>query len=214
MSVRRSALLGLLALVFVACPKATPIVRHQTFALDPGALVKVAVVPFYPVRRAGLPGEPKSGPTITSADLVAHFVAEAMQEEGIQVIAPNDVVIAFEGVGQVLPRQDVGTVAALLAEEFGATAVVLGTVSRYRDRSGEALGSRSPASVHFELTLYRAPGGERLWGAHFDQTQPAVGENLLVARQYPGFGTRWLSAAELARWGAKRIVDELPEGLW
>ena len=34
-----------LALALVACPKPAPIVRHQTFALDPGALVKVAVVP-------------------------------------------------------------------------------------------------------------------------------------------------------------------------
>ena len=207
-------MLCLVAVAFVACSKGQEVVRHRTYALDPGALVKVAVAPFYPARRAALPGGPTSGPTITSADLVSHFVAEAMLAEGMNTIAPNDLVIAFEGSGQVLPRQDVGAIAALAATEFGATSVVVGTVSRYRERSGEALGSRSPASVHFELTLYRAPGGERLWSAHFDQTQSSIGENVLVARQYPGFGTRWLSAAELARWGAERVIAELPEGLW
>jgi len=33
--------------------------------------------------------------------------------------------------------------------------------------------------------------------------------NVLRARQYPGGGARWLSASELARWGAQRAVQRM-----
>ncbi len=99
--------------------------------------------------------------------------------------------------------------AALAAHKFGATAVLTGEVLRYRERSGEALGTSRPASVGFELKLYAAPGGERLWTALFQETQQTITENVLRARRYPGRGTRWLTAAELARWGAQSAVDSL-----
>ena len=41
----------------------------------------------------------------------------------------------------------------------------------------------------------------------------AISANPLLARKYPGGGTRWLSAAELTRWGADEIVRTLPEVL-
>jgi hypothetical protein len=31
------------------------------------------------------------------------------------------------------------------------------------------------------------------------------------ARRYPQGGTRWLSAVELARWGAEAAIEALPE---
>jgi hypothetical protein len=201
-----------LALAQTACPKPPGVVQHQTHGLQSGLLAKVAVAPFSPApnfERSGPDGEIGSA----AADLVARFVTEALRDERVSVIAPSDLVIAFEGSGLVLPRQDARALAALAASEFGATAVVLGVVSRYRNRSGEALGSSRPASVRFQLTLHQAPSGNPIWTARFDQTQPTVTENPLLARQYPGFGTRFLTAAELARWGAERVVSQLPAGL-
>ena len=88
--------------------------------------------------------------------------------------------------------------------------VLVGEVWRYRERSGEALGSSRPASVAFEVTLFAAPDGRKIWQGRFDETQQSITANPLRARRYPGGGTRWLTAAELARWGAKQVAESLP----
>jgi hypothetical protein len=64
--------------------------------------------------------------------------------------------------------------------------------------------------VAFEVTLFAAPSGQKLWSARFDETQRALSENVLNARRYPGGGTRWLTAAELARWGAQAAAGAMP----
>jgi hypothetical protein len=44
----------------------------------------------------------------------------------------------------------------------------------------------------------------------FDHTQVALSENALTAAQYPGGGTRWMTAEELAHWGVNQVVKSLP----
>ncbi len=207
-------LMLLCALALLACAGPPPIVQHHSHAQSPGVLAKVAVVPFYP--RPGLERSSKPGSVSAkaAADRVSRFMTEALADGGVRVVAPSDLVIAFEGEGRVLPRTDVASTAQLAARDFGATAVLLGEVVRYREREGGAIGARRPASVWFEVTLYTAPDGQRIFSARFKQTQPSLSANPLVVSEYPGSGTRWLSAAELARWGADRTVALLPEGLW
>jgi hypothetical protein len=207
-------LMLLCALALLACAGPPPIVQHHSHAQSPGVLAKVAVVPFYP--RPGLVRSSKPGSVSAkaAADLVSRFMTEALADGGVRVIAPSDLIIAFEGEGRVLPRTDVASTAQLAARAFGATAVLLGEVVRYREREGGPIGARHPASVWFKVTLYSAPAGRRIFSARFEQTQPSLSANPLVVSEYPGSGTRWLSAAELARWGAERIVASLPEGLW
>ncbi len=163
-------------------------------------------MPFYPRPRIESSGGVSGW---DAAALVSRFVSEALAQSGVGVIPPSDLDLAFQGAGQVTPRLDGAQAAVLAAHKFGATAVLTGEVLRYRERSGEALGTSRPASVGFELKLYAAPGGERLWTALFQETQQTITENVLRARRYPGRGTRWLTAAELARWGAQSAVDSL-----
>ncbi len=56
----------------------------------------------------------------------------------------------------------------------------------------------------------RATAVQRVWSSQFDETQRALSENLFNANRYPGGGMRWLTAAELAQWGADAAVDTLP----
>lgn len=232
----RALLLVLGACATAACLRPDPIVEKQIHEIVPGSLAKVAVVPLYPQPqerpRAQAPPEPQPQretrpPLHTSPDmaapagapvgaaeaveLVSRFLSEALEAEGIAVVAPSDLVLAFEGKGLVLPRRDVGANAKLAAEQFGATSVLLGRVLRYQEREGEALGVRRPASVWFEVSLYTAPGGVHLASARFDQTQQSLSSNVLLARKYPGRGTRWLTVGELARWGAEHVVRALKE---
>jgi hypothetical protein len=197
------------ACALLACAGPGPIVVHHTYDLRPGVLAKVAVVSLYPhVSAPHAQGEPSAA---EAADLVSRFLSEALAARGVAVVPPSDVVVAFEGAGLVMPRQDPAAVASLVADRFGATAVLLGRLHRYREREGGAAGAASPASVAFDVDLHAAPDAAHMFSARFDQTQPAFSADPLTARQYPGGGTRWLTAAELARFGAERVVDTLLE---
>jgi hypothetical protein len=159
--------------------------------------------------------EPSGTQGPEAAAVLTRIASEAFAAAGLDVIPASDVAQVFEAAGQPVPRDDRAALAAAAAREFGATAVLSGTVYRYRERSGGELGTTQPASVGIELVLHTAPGARQLWTARFDHTQQALSENALVAARYPGKGSRWLTAAELARWGldtaAKQVADQLAE---
>ena len=208
--------LVLLAFCMAACETRSPlrirpgpVVPSQDRGLTQEALRKVAVVPFYPLAASTAPGSSGAGTSWADAALVANFVGEALAAQGVPVVAPNDVELAFTAQGTPVPRLDPQTTAVRCARDFGATAVVLGRLLRYREREGSAAGSTRPASVSFEVTVYEAPTARRLWTGRFDETQQAITEAILRARQYPGGGTRWLSAAEFARWGADEVAKAI-----
>jgi len=208
---RLPALAALAAAALAACAGPAPIVDTQTYANATGLFQRVAVAPFYSSPR--LSGQPEGLSAGDVADLVSRFATEALQDRGVDVVAPNDLLIGFEGAGLVVPRGDPRALAELASEKFGATSVLLGEVTRYQERQGRAMGTFHPASVAFTLELYAAPQGARIWSARFDETQVSLSGNVMRARQYPGGGTRWLSAAELARWGIDRAIASIPKGL-
>ncbi len=146
-----------------------------------------------------------------AAALVTRFVTEELAGLGFEIVPADDLVRAFEAGGLEVPHGDAAALARAAADEFGASALLIGRVTRYREREGGELGATRPASVGFELELVAAPGARKLWSARFDHTQTAVSENLLRAPRYPGGGTRWLSAAELTRWGARHAGEQLLE---
>ena len=105
-----------------------------------------------------------------------------------------------------------GTVTKVAHQEFGVPYVVYGTVYRMRDRDASVMSERSAASVWFEVSVVKAPGAGRVWDASFNETQRPLNQNLFNAPRYPGGGTRWLSAEELARWGAQELAIDFPTG--
>jgi hypothetical protein len=207
---RAAALAALLALVGCSAVRPAPVVQNQTLRIPPGTLNKVAIVPFsHTDTLLKYSGDAGATPE-AAAELMARFVTDAMAQRGFQVIPASDLATAFNALGLQDAELDLRTAAELAAHEFGATAIMLGEVSRYRERGGEKYGSASAASVAFRVTIYSAPVVQRVWSSQFDETQRALSENIVNARRYPGGGTRWLTAAELAQWGAESAVDTLP----
>lgn len=204
---------GALGLGWLACAGPAPVVQQITYASSEGALRRVAVMPFHAAARLEQANAQSGVSAEDAAALVTRFVAEALAARGIETIPAGDVALAFDAQGLPVARRDFSSAAAIAASEFGATSVLLGEVYRYRERSGESLGASKPASVGFQVSLHDAPSGRRLWTARFDETQKALSENVFNAQRYPGGGTRWLTAAELARWGAGAAADALPAGL-
>jgi hypothetical protein len=117
--------------------------------------------------------------------------------------------LAFTGEGHPVPRLDPRAAVQLSQKSFDASAVVLGKVLRYREREGGSAGATQPAGAGFEASLYEVPTGRRLWTGRFNEVQQSPTANIFRARQYPGGGTRWLSATEFARWGAGELVKAM-----
>jgi hypothetical protein len=167
-------------------------------------LRRIAVMPFdaSPL----LVAEEGGTPARVAAQLVSKYVAEALAARGLEVVAPEDVAATLSQADPSLRA------AAILREKHGVDAIVLGDLTRWEEREGESYGTFSAAAVGFRVTLQGAPGGRTLWSAEFDERQQPLSDNVLRAGQYPGGGSRWLTAEELARWGAQEIVRAIPLG--
>lgn len=205
----RILLVGLM--LVSGCSSVAPdLVEQRRF--ERGAHVdRIAVVPFRPSARLSRDQEGREVSAADAAALVTRFVSEALATR-VPTIPENDVKRAFEGQGQVTARQAPELAAMLVAEQFGADAVLLGELGRYREREGSALGSLRPASVDFTVTLYEAPSGTKLWVARFNYTQTSLTADLFDSARLPGHGSRFLTVAELARFGAQEVVERLPLG--
>ena len=190
---RSSVRLGIVVAVLALAGCSQNLVQVRESATGEGealALKRVAVAPFRAVPR---PGAPVLRSDATS--LIGSYLTEGLSARGLYVVPPSDVA---QALGSDEAGPDLRSALALAASQFGADALVTGTVTKFRDRSGEAMGSLTPASVGFDVKIYAAPGGKLLWAGTFDHTQVALGENALTATQYPGGGTRWLTSEELA----------------
>ncbi len=119
--------------------------------------------------------------------------------------------------GDALPAISAGEApearARALAKATGADGVFFGSVSRFVERQGTEYGSRRPASVSFRLSLLLAESGKVIWSESFDETQQALSSNLLNWWMFWRQGPRWFSAAELARLGCEKLVDDLQSRL-
>ena len=209
---RRALLPGLVALLALAC---APVVLSQELpglAEQKAPLRRVAVAPFAPSLRLTRSGDAMGDVTPAQvASAVTRHVTESLATR-VAVVSADEVELALGLEGSPSIQLSPVEVARRAAEEFGADAVVLGQVSRYVEREGEAAGTLAPASVSFTVTLYAAPGARPLWQARFDETQHSLNENIFNAARYPGGGTRWLTADEMARWGASEIALAMPLG--
>jgi hypothetical protein len=210
-SLGRSYHLHRLALLMaVACTaQLPPIVESRPIAPRDAALKKVAVAPFAPGPSLGDSLAPGAGPDAT-ASAVAGFLSDALAAHGVPTVTPGQFGALPTGADN--GRVDPVAAAKLAADRFEATGLLLGTLQRYHEREGSARSTASPASVAFEVTFYAAPSGRKLWTARFSETQHSLNERPLDASRYPGGGTRWLTAAELARWGADAAVESLTAG--
>ncbi len=193
-------------------PNPKVVVGH-TFSAVEGSLKVVAIMPFYPQPDLRFKlGSAEAAEEV--AAIVSSWYTESLINQGVRVVAPSDLQGVFTAQGRATPRKDQKMAAQLASKEFGATAVVLGSVSRWRERGGAAIGSDRPASVGFEVNLFEAKEGRRLFTARFDHTQKTLSGSPMVARQYPGAGTRFLTVSELARWGIGKTATRMVEGQW
>jgi len=88
--------------------------------------------------------------------------------------------------------------------------ILVGYLFRFEERIGSSLGAEKPASVAFDLHLYRLRDEKMVWTAKFDETQRPLSENLLKIGSFFRRSARWLTAEELASVGLDEMLKGLP----
>jgi hypothetical protein len=88
--------------------------------------------------------------------------------------------------------------------------IFIGTLFRFEERIGSSLGVERPASVSFDLHLFRLRDEKMVWLGKFDETQRPLSENLLKIGSFIRRKGSWLTAAELASVGMDEMLGKLP----
>lgn len=96
-----------------------------------------------------------------------------------------------------------------LGKAVSADGVIFGTVSRFDERVGTELGATEPASVAFDLALLETASDAVVWRGQFADTQEPLTSNLLQFWMFWESGPRWITARELSRIGAERLLDDM-----
>lgn len=211
--VKAALLLTLFLPALLAC-SAPPLVDARSLPAlrTRPAVKKPAVAPF--IVSPSQAGAVQTGAGATperAAELIAHRLSEALANRSAQVVSAADMARALSSAAGVAPEaRTPERLAQFAAQRFGADALVYGRLTRWRERIGGGAGSSQSAAVGFRVELRSAPDGALLWSGAFSESQKPAGGNLLAASRYPSAGLRWLSAEELARWGAGHVADALP----
>jgi hypothetical protein len=94
--------------------------------------------------------------------------------------------------------------------ELNADFLMIGFLFRFEERIGSSMGVEKPASVGFDLHLYRVKDGKEVWKGKFDETQKPLSDNLLKIGAFFRRKASWLPARELASVGMDELFIRLP----
>ncbi len=162
---------------------------------------------------------PLSGSSFMAAPVPDHAVEKMtnvlfdrlVQEKKYELIPPGHVKgrLAWIAGSDANTGMDVAEILRKVGETFGADAVMMGYVYRWRERQGADYAVKQPASVAFDLFIVRPEDGEIIWESKFDKTQRSLSENILDWSTFAESGGRWLTAEKMAMLGLERIFKEM-----
>ena len=135
------------------------------------------------------------------------FARKLRMREGLTIVPPEEVGMALAALRQREPGLPTQEVARRVALEVKADAALAGLVRVYKEREGSKYGA-NPAVVGFEVKLV-AGDGRVIWIGNFYEEQRPITEDL------SGFfdrGLGFVTADDLANYGAERLVKEFPFG--
>ena len=135
------------------------------------------------------------------------FTRKLRSREGLAIVPPQEVEEALAALQAREPGLPIQEVARRMALEFKADAALAGLLRVYTEREGSKYGA-VPAVVGFEVKLV-AGDGRVIWiGNYYEEQRP-------ITEDISGFfdrGLGFVTAEELASYGAERLVKEFPFG--
>lgn len=124
--------------------------------------------------------------------------------------------IEANGTFQIIPQKSVDEILLHLpasirvGKKLEADFIFIGILFRFEERIGSSLGVERPASVSFDLHLFRLRDEKMVWMGKFDETQRPLSENLLKIWSFIRRKGSWLTAAELASVGMDEMFRKIP----
>ncbi len=200
----RLALCGSLALLLVGCSY-LGLGSAEKIAEPPGL---IAVLPFE--RDSAVPPGSDSVEADAERVLTAQVYAVLAASSVWRYVPDVTTGAALKKIAKTGPIQEQ---ARELGRAAGADSVLVGTVTRYRQRIGTEYGVQRPASVAFTLSLVSVASGDVTWSGNFSETQEPLTSNLLNVWQFWEAGPKWFTVEEFSRMAVERVMADLARRL-
>lgn len=128
----------------------------------------------------------------------------------IQVVYPDRAGAAYLNAASGSFKMKTSEILRKMGSDLETDGIIVGYVYRWRERKGLAYSVEKPASVAFDIHLYRASDGALLWRGLFDQTQESLMENMLKLPFFFKEKGRWITAEELTAAGMEEVCKTFP----
>ena len=146
-----------------------------------------------------------------SGEILTNIIYEALKKRSdIKLVSMEDVAGAIKGIVDADAGLPIRSMAARIGRELKADAVIIGSVTSFQERVGSSLGIERPASVGFEVELFSTKDDKLLWKSGFYETQASLTEDIGSLPLFIKRGGKWITAEELARYGAEEVIKDYP----
>jgi hypothetical protein len=181
----------------------------------------LAILPFF-VHRGGDSGRGATCPICKgviqkgeilpgSQNTLTRLLREKMEAMGTFNIFPREKV---EEAFSQIEKREFGLKPTRSSIQLGRTLnmdfIMIGVLIRFEERIGSHVGAEKPASVGFDVHLFRIRDEKMVWMGKFDETQKALSENLLKMGSFVRRKASWLTAEELSSVGMDEMLKRFP----
>lgn len=136
---------------------------------------------------------------------------QKMEEKGLFKILPLEKVEETLSKKEIIPIEEKFKSSLIqIGRELGGDFLLLGFLFRFEQRVGSPWGAERPASVAFDLHLFRLRDEREVWRGGMDETQRPLSENLFKFGSFLRRRARWLTAEELSNVGMDEVLARLP----
>ncbi|MEK6576234.1 MAG: hypothetical protein AAB014_04020 [Nitrospirota bacterium] len=176
-------------------------------------LERIAIIPFTEDDKEQDEGALKSRKVEKgSGKKLTRIFYEALKTKSdINLIPMEDVT---KIAGEIVNKEGqlpIKTMALKVGRELRADAILIGSVTSFQERIGGSFGITRPASVGFEVELYSVQDDKLLWKSGFYETQSSLTEDIGSLPLFIKRAGKWITADELARYGAEEVVRGFSE---
>lgn len=128
----------------------------------------------------------------------------------IDIIPPERVAGAYERYIGAFDKVTPLTLLKKVGNDLDADGIVFGYIYRFRERQGTPYAAVKPASVAFEIYLFRVSDSTLVWKGLFEKTQTSLMENVFQASAFLKGGGQWVTARELSEEGMDNVMKNFP----
>lgn len=153
--------------------------------------------------------------TLTEEQIEELYVGGAFIDTVLHADLQDDPRIEFTG-NMVdlpsLPEVNGGTynTALKLGRETGVDAILIPTISRFKQRKGTTMAVDTPAAASFRLRLISIKTGHVLWVGSFDETQQSLMGDLFSIGKVFDRGMKWITVGDMVQTALKNKINECP----